>query len=447
MRKSELALWAFLLLSAAALGATTVSLSRTQPAVAANAEIYEKLDLFGEVLEHVRSDYVEKPDDKKLIEQALKGMLSSLDPHSAYLSEKEYKDMQIQTRGEFGGLGIEVTKEKDFVTVVAPIEGTPAQKAGILAGDKITHLDGDSIVGVELNQAVSKMRGPRGKAIVLTIARKGRPDPFDVKLVRATIPIIPVKSRAEDDVAYIKITQFNEQTYSRLKEKVQKLDKEIGDELKGYIIDLRNNPGGLLHQAIEVSNAFLDKGAIVMTKGRVLAETQRSNARKGDITKGKKVIVLINGGSASASEIVAGALQDHGRAQIIGTRSFGKGSVQTIIPLGHDGSKGAIRMTTARYYTPSNRSIQAKGINPDIVVEQELPEELKKSAAGKPHAEASLRGHLKSSDGDESAGSSAFVPREAEKDKQLQYALNLLRGIKVENKAKPETAEKETVPN
>lgn len=443
MRKSELALWAFLILAIAAFGATVMNFARSHSAVAANSEIYQQLDLFGDVLERVRADYVEEPKDEKLIESAINGMLSSLDPHSAYLNPKHFKDMQVQTRGEFGGLGIEVTMENGVVKVVSPIADTPAEKAGILAGDLITHLDNEQIVGLSLNQAVEKMRGPVNTPILLTVVRKGTDDPFDVKIVRDIIRINPVRYNAEgDDVAYIRITQFNEQTFSTLEKAVTKLETKLGDKLKGFVIDLRNNPGGLLDQAIAVSDAFLDKGAIVMTKGRNLEETQRSNARKGDLTKGRKIIVLINGGSASASEIVAGALQDHHRAKIVGTRSFGKGSVQTIIPLG---SKGAIRLTTARYYTPSGRSIQAKGIDPDIIVEQELPDDMKKRSS-KPRGEASLRGHLKREDGEENSGSSAFVPKEKEKDKQLQYALKLVRGLKVENQAKPE-AKKETVPN
>ncbi|MDA7948495.1 MAG: S41 family peptidase [Hyphomicrobiaceae bacterium] len=438
MRKPEFALWAFLILAGLAAGTAILNLARSHSAVAANSEIYRQLDLFGDVLERVRTDYVEKPEDAKLIESAINGMLAALDPHSAYLNPKHFRDMQVQTRGEFGGLGIEVTLENDVVKVVAPIDDTPADKAGLLSGDYITHLDGEQIRGLTLQQAVEKMRGPVNTAIKLTVVRKGEDEPLEIKVVRDVIRINPVKARVEDDVAYVRLTTFNEQTYSELKKAVAKLKKDIGPKLKGYVIDLRNNPGGLLDQAISVSDAFLEQGAIVLTRGRNLQETQRSNARSGDITNGKKIAVLINGGSASASEIVAGAIQDQKRGTVIGTRSFGKGSVQTIIPL--DGN-GAIRLTTARYYTPSGRSIQAKGIEPNIVVEQELPEELKKRQQ-KPRGEASLRGHLKSEDEKESSGSSAYVPREKEKDTQLKYALNFVRGDvkaeKVEKKAEKE---------
>jgi carboxyl-terminal processing protease len=321
--------------------------------------------------------------------------------------------------------------EDGLVKVVAPIDDTPAAKAGILSGDLIAKIDGDAVQGLTLEQAVEKMRGPVDTPITLTVLRPNT-DPFDVKLNRDIIRINPVRANMEgDDIIYLRIKTFSEQTYDELNSAIQKYKKEAGGKLKGYIVDLRNNPGGLLDQAISVSDAFLDKGAIVLTRGRNVNETQRSNARPGDLTDQKKVIVLINGGSASASEIVAGALQDHKRATIIGTRSFGKGSVQTIIPLG---SNGAIRLTTARYYTPSGRSIQAKGIDPDTVVEQELPEDLQKvSKATKPRGEASLRGHLKNEDG-ESSGSLAYVPKEKEKDTQLQYAINMLHGTVAEQK-------------
>ncbi|MGD9501097.1 MAG: S41 family peptidase [Methyloceanibacter sp.] len=437
MRKSEYVLWALLVLAVLAAGSTMVNLARSQSASAANSEIYRQLDLFGEVLERVRGDYVEKPDDPKLIEAAINGMLTALDPHSAYLNPKHFRDMQVQTRGEFGGLGIEVTMENGVVKVVAPIEDTPAARAGIMSGDLITHLDKEQILGLTLQEAVEKMRGPVNSPISLTIVRKGVEDPFEVKVVRDVIHINPVKYNAEgDDVGYIRVTTFNEQTTANLQKAIEDLKKQLGPKLKGYIVDLRNNPGGLLDQAISVSDAFLDQGAIVLTRGRNLEETQRSNARPGDITDGQKIVVLINGGSASASEIVAGALQDHHRATIIGTRSFGKGSVQTIIPLG---SNGALRLTTARYYTPSGRSIQAKGIEPEVVVEEELPDELKQKAeTQEPRGEANLRGHLKGEDAsedgegaaEEESGSSSYVPADKEKDTQLKYALDLLRGIK-----------------
>ena len=456
MRKSEYALWALLVLAVLAAGSTMVSLARSQSASAANSEIYRQLDLFGEVLERVRSDYVEKPDDPKLIESAINGMLTALDPHSAYLTPKHFRDMQVQTRGEFGGLGIEVTMENGVVKVVAPIEDTPAARAGLMSGDLITHLDKEQILGLTLQEAVEKMRGPVNSPITLTVVRKGTEDPFDVKVTRDVIHINPVKYNAEgDDVGYIRVTTFNEQTTANLQKAVEDLKKQLGPNLKGYIIDLRNNPGGLLDQAISVSDAFLDQGAIVLTRGRNLEETQRSNARQGDITDGQKIVVLINGGSASASEIVAGALQDHHRATILGTRSFGKGSVQTIIPLG---SNGALRLTTARYYTPSGRSIQAKGIEPEVVVEEELPDDLKQKAELQAtRGEANLRGHLKGEDAakpggdaakgegedgaaaeeEEQSGSSSYVAPEKDKDTQLKYALDLLRGIKsVDTEAK-----------
>lgn len=439
-------------MSGLAAATTVLNVTKTYSATTPNSEIYKQLDLFGDVLERVRSDYVEKPNDTKLIETAINGMLTALDPHSAYLNAKHFQDMQIQTRGEFGGLGIEVTMEKGVVKVVSPIDDTPAAKAGIKAGDLITHLDSKSIVGETLEQAVEKMRGLVNTPILLTIVRKGRDEPFDVKIVRSVIRINAIKSRLEADgeVGYVKVTTFNEKTHANLVKAVERLNKESGGKIKGWVIDLRNNPGGLLDQAVSVSDDFLDKGAIVLTKGRNLQETQRSQARRGDITGGKKVVVLINGGSASASEIVAGAIQDHSRGLIIGTRSFGKGSVQTIIPLG---GKGALRLTTARYYTPSGRSIQAKGIDPDIVVEQEAPEDVKKRERRSPRGEANLRGHLNAEgQGKEESGSSTFVPTERSEDRQLQYALaNLLgrktdiKGVRredIEKAAKAEAAKK-----
>ena len=444
MRKTDYAFWTFLAMTGLAGATTFVNVTQTYSATpTANSELYRQLDLFGDVFERVRSEYVEKPDDTLLIENAINGMLSALDPHSSYMSPKNFRDMQVQTRGEFGGLGIEVTMENGIVKVVSPIDDTPASKAGLQANDLITHLDNEQITGLTLEQAVEKMRGPVNTPITLTIVRKGKDDPFDVKVTRDVICINAVKARVEDDVAYIKVTTFNEQTHANVQKSIEQLNKDIGAKLKGYVIDLRNNPGGLLDQAIAVSDDFLERGAIVLTKGRNNEETQRANARPGDLTDGKKIAVLINGGSASASEIVAGALQDHKRATIIGTRSFGKGSVQTIIPLG---ANGAIRLTTARYFTPSNRSIQAKGIDPDIVIEEELPDDLKaKMANEKPRGEASLRGHLKNPDGSakepskdaaeagqkeekEVSGSASYVAKEPEKDTQLQYALSFLRG-------------------
>jgi carboxyl-terminal processing protease len=410
-------------------GATTLvsqtNLLSSTSAVAASAETYRQLSLFGDVFEKVRSDYVEKPDEAKLIESAINGMLTSLDPHSSYMDPKNFRDMQVQTKGEFGGLGIEVTMEDGLVKVVTPIDETPAARAGLLANDVITHIDDEQVQGLTLNQAVDKMRGLVNSTVRLKIKRKERAEPFEVSLTRDIIRIRPVRARKEgEDIGVLRITQFNEQTFEGLKSAIERLSNEIGaDKLKGYVIDLRNNPGGLLDQAILVSDAFLERGEIVSTRGRNAEETQRYNAKSGDLTKGKPLVVLVNGGSASASEIVAGALQDHKRATVLGTRSFGKGSVQTIIPLG---GNGAVRLTTARYYTPAGRSIQAKGIEPDHEILQEIPDELKGKDETK--GEAGLRGHLKN-DKEERGGSSAYVPTETSKDKQLAAAYDHLRGI------------------
>src|SRR5208337_1437626 len=395
-------------------------------AKAASSDTYRQLNLFGDVFERVRADYVEKPDDSKLVESAINGMLAGLDPHSSYMDPKSFRDMQVQTRGEFGGLGIEVTMEDGLVKVVAPIDETPAAKAGVMANDIITHLDDEAVQGLTLNQAVDKMRGPVNTKIKLRIMRKGSDKPIDVTIVRDVIRVKSVRSHPEgDDVGYIRITQFNEQTTDGLKKAINDINSQLGaDKIKGYVVDLRNNPGGLLDQAISVSDTFLDKGEIVSTRGRNPEETQRFNARPGDMTKGKPLIVLINGGSASASEIVAGALQDHRRATLVGTRSFGKGSVQTIIPLG--AGNGALRLTTARYFTPSGHSIQAKGITPDIEVLQDVPDELKGRTDTK--GEASMRGHL-SAEGAEQTGSQSYVPPEPKDDKALHTALDLIRGI------------------
>src|ERR1700738_3063109 len=355
------------LLAAAVVAVALFSLRQDLGAANPNsAETYKQLNLFGEVFERVRSEYVDDVSDNSLVESAINGMLTSLDPHSNYLNTKNFNDMKVQTRGEFGGLGIEVSMENGLVKVVSPIDDTPAARAGLKPGDLITHLDGDPVQGMTLPEAVEKMRGLIGSEIKLTIRREGK-DPFDVKLTRATIKIQSVRSHLEGDtIGYIRVTSFNEQTDVGLNNAMKNLKQQAGNKLSGVILDLRNNPGGLLDQAVAVSDAFLDKGEIVSTRGRRSEDAQRYNARPGDIASGLPVAVLINGGSASASEIVAGALQDHHRAILLGTKSFGKGSVQTIIPLpGH----GAMRLTTARYYTPSGRSIQAKGIDPDIVVE------------------------------------------------------------------------------
>jgi carboxyl-terminal processing protease len=446
MRKTSL-----ILLGAAAGAAMT--LLATQPrlmfigstAKAAAADTYRQLNLFGDVFERVRADYVEKPDDSKLVESAINGMLAGLDPHSSYMDPKSFRDMQVQTRGEFGGLGIEVTMEDGLIKVVAPIDETPAAKAGILANDVITQLDGEQVQGLTLNQAVEKMRGPVNTKIKLTIMRKGQDKPIEVSLTRDVIRVRSVRSQVEgEDVGYIRMTQFNEQTTEGLKKAITDITAKISkDKLKGYILDLRNNPGGLLDQAISVSDAFLEKGEIVSTRGRNAEETQRFNARPGDLTGGKQVIVLINGGSASASEIVAGALQDHKRVTVIGTRSFGKGSVQTIIPLGS--GNGALRLTTARYFTPSGRSIQAKGIVPDIEVLQDLPDDVKAKTDTSTKGEASLRGHLKGDEGKEQTGSQSYIPPDPKNDKALTMAEELLRGTQV-NSAFPPNA-KAPVPN
>jgi len=442
MRKTSL-----ILLGAAAGAALT--LITTQPRIvfdgssakAAAADTYRQLSLFGDVFERVRSDYVEKPDDAKLVESAINGMLAGLDPHSSYMDAKSFRDMQVQTRGEFGGLGIEVTMEEGLIKVVSPIDDTPAAKAGVMANDIITHLDDEPVQGLTLNQAVEKMRGPVNTKIKLKVVRKGADKPLDIAITRDIIRVRSVRSHLEgDDVAYVRVTQFNEQTTEGLRRAIADLSTQSGDKLKGFVIDLRNNPGGLLDQAISVSDAFLEKGEIVSTRGRNAEETQRFNARAGDLTKAKPVIVLVNGGSASASEIVAGALQDHRRATIIGTRSFGKGSVQTIIPLGS--GNGALRLTTARYFTPSGRSIQAKGITPDIEVLQEVPDELK--ARTDTRGEASLRGHLKA-EGSEETGSQSYVPPDPKNDKALNTALDLVRGIQ-KNSAYPPNP-KAPVPN
>jgi carboxyl-terminal processing protease len=444
MRKTSL-----ILLGAAA--GTALTLVVSQPKVglmgmsakAAAADTYRQLNLFGDVFERVRADYVEKPDDSKLVESAINGMLAGLDPHSSYMDPKSFRDMQVQTRGEFGGLGIEVTMEDGLVKVVTPIDETPAAKAGIMANDVITHLDGDAVQGLTLNQAVEKMRGPVNTKIKLTVMRKGADKPLELSITRDIIRVRSVRSREEgDDVGYIRVTQFNEQTTEGVKKAIADISAKIpGDKIKGYVLDMRNNPGGLLDQAISVSDAFLDRGEIVSTRGRNAEETQRFSARSGDLTKGKPIIVLVNGGSASASEIVAGALQDHKRATLIGTRSFGKGSVQTIIPLG--AGNGALRLTTARYYTPAGRSIQAKGITPDIEVLQDVPEELKARTDTK--GEASLRGHLKAAEGDEKTGSQSYIPPDPKDDKALKQAVDLLRGLQT-NAAFPPNA-KTPVPN
>ena len=380
------------------------------------------------------------PDDAKLIESAINGMLAGLDPHSSYMDAKSFRDMQVQTRGEFGGLGIEVTMEDGLIKVVAPIDETPAHKAGIMANDIITHLDGEPVQGLTLNQAVEKMRGPVNTKIQLGSSRKGAEKPIEVTITRDIIRVRSVRSQHERRRRRLYPHHPVQRADDRRRAaRDHRLMNQAGDKLKGFVIDLRNNPGGLLDQAISVADAFLEKGEIVSTRGRNADETQRFNARAGDLTNGKPIIILINGGSASASEIVAGALQDHKRATIIGTRSFGKGSVQTIIPLGS--GNGALRLTTARYFTPSGRSIQATGITPDIEILQDVPEELK--ARDTARGEFSLRGHLKA-EGQEETGSQSYIPPDPKNDKALQLALDLIRGVQ-KNSAYP--ANPRTTPN
>lgn len=381
------------------------------------SETYRMLDRFGEAFEQVRANYVEEVSDEELIEAAINGMLASLDPHSNFLDLSNFSEMQVDTRGEFGGLGIEVTMENGFVRVVSPIDGTPADEAGIQAGDFITAIDGAPVQGLNLNEAVDMMRGPVDSEITLTIARPDE-DPFDVVLVRAVITIESVRSRVERNVGYIRITRFTEQTQPGLERALQEIRDEAGDDLEGLVLDLRNNPGGLLEQAISVSDTFLEEGEIVSTRGRYAADTTRFNARPGDLADGLPLIVLINGGSASASEIVAGALQDHRRAIIVGTKSFGKGSVQTIIELP---GNVAMKLTTARYYTPSGNSIQAVGIVPDIIVEQARLETVEERGI----RESDLRGALDVGDN----GEDTAVSAEALEDYQLERAIDLVHGI------------------
>lgn len=412
-----------------------------------NASVYEQLDLFGNVFERVRSDYVEQVDDKKLIEAAINGMLTSLDPHSSFLSAKDYEDMQTQTRGSFGGLGIEVGQEDGLVKVISPIDDTPATEAGVKAGDYITHVNGESLMGLNLDDAVEKMRGPVGSEIKITILRDGEKEPFDLTITRDVIKLTVVKTRIESHAVVLRVSTFNDETMSTLKTEMEKAIKEAGgiDKVTGFVLDLRNNPGGLLNQAIEVSDAFLDKGEIVSTRGRKPEESERWNATMGDLAQGKPMVVLINGGSASASEIVTGALQDHRRAIVVGTKSFGKGSVQTVMPVTAD---SAIRLTTARYYTPSGRSIQALGIQPDIIVEQPTPKPAEGEDATKPrsdskflNSEADLRGALNNdavSDDEkkliqEEAKQVEATAKLREDDYQLAYAVDILKGLAAVN--------------
>ncbi|WP_394180034.1 S41 family peptidase [Yoonia maritima] len=426
----------------AALGLVT-TIQVAGPLVAQDVQdsgsVYEQLDLFGDIFERIRTDYVQDVDDKELIEAAINGMLTSLDPHSSYMSAEDAAKMRVSTRGEFGGLGIEVTQEEGWVKVVSPMDGTPAEAAGILAGDFITAVDGESVMGLTLDEAVNLMRGPVGAEIIITVVREGEVEPFDVSIIRDTIKLTAVRSRTEGSAVVLRVTTFNEQTFPNLSEGIDEQVEAAGgiDNVDGFILDLRNNPGGLLNQAVFVSDAFLDAGEIVSTRGRDAADGDRFNATAGDLAQGKPIVVLINGGSASASEIVAGALQDHRRAIVVGTNSFGKGSVQTVIPLSSD---GAMRLTTARYYTPSGRSIQALGISPDIIVEQPRPQpadEDTEENAGNTRSEASLRGAL---DNDsltedeirqieEDRARAAAAAELREDDYQLAYAIDILKGL------------------
>jgi carboxyl-terminal processing protease len=433
-----------------AIAGAGLTLLATQPpsvfvgssAKAASSDTYRQLNLFSGVFEMVRANYVEKPDDGKLVESAINGMLAGLDPHSSYMDLKSFRDIGVQTRGEFGGLGIEVTMEDGLVKVVSPIDDTPAAKAGIMSGDLIAQIDGEAVQGLSLEQAVNKMKGAVDTKTKLTILRKGKDAPFDVSITREIIRVRPVRYHTNGgDIGYIRITSFNEQTADGLHKAIAEILKEIPPEkLAGYVVDLRNNPGGLLDQAVSVSSTFMARGEVVSTRGRNPEETQRFTAHGGDLIKGKPLVVLINGGSASASEIVAGALHDHKRATLIGTRSFGKGSVQTIIPLG--AGNGALALTTARYFTPSGHSIQARGITPDVEILQDVPDELKGRADTK--GEASMRGHL-SAEGAEQAGSQSYVPPEEKDDKALTAAFNLLRGVSVNANVPPPP--KAVVPN
>ena len=442
MRKSAIATIAGMFVGAA------LAVGVAGPLVAQDGEeegsIYAQLDLFSDIFDRIRAQYVEEVDEGELLEAAINGMLTSLDPHSSFLSEEDFAEMREQTRGEFGGLGIEVTQEDGFVKVVSPIDDTPAFKAGMEAGDFITHVDGESILGLQLDEAVELMRGPVGSEIVITVVREDEPEPFDVSIIRDVIKLIAVRSQTEGDTVVLRISTFNNQTYPGLVEELEEQVEALGgmESVNGFVLDLRNNPGGLLDQAVQVSDAFLEEGEIVSQRGRTESETRRYNADPGDLAQGKPMVVLINGGSASASEIVAGALQDHQRAIVIGETSFGKGSVQTVMPLR---GRSAMRLTTARYYTPSGRSIQAIGVTPDINVSQpdrppeadEDEEETPASAVSRQRTEADLRGSLANDSlTDEEIrlieeGREQALAAEAlrEEDYQLAYAIDILKGL------------------
>jgi len=407
---------------------------------------YEHLDLFGDVFERIRAGYVEEVNEKELIESAINGMLSSLDPHSNFLPADDFDSIRIQSRGEFGGLGIEVTQENGFVKVVTPIDDTPAEKAGVQSGDFITKVDGEATLGMTLDEAVDLMRGPVGEEIVITIVREGTDEPFDITIVRDKIKVKAARVRTEGDTIVMRVSGFTDQTYNNLKDGIEKQIEEAGgiDSVGGFVLDLRNNPGGLLTQAILVSDAFLEEGEIVSTRGRHSEDSDRSNAKPGDLAQGKPIVVLINGGSASASEIVAGALQDHHRAVVVGTRSFGKGSVQTVMPLQ---SGSGIKLTTARYYTPSGRSIQALGVAPDILVEQRLPKADGEDGDETPRDqrfESDLRGSLSNDSLSDDQKKLLEDERTAQEDAaklrdedyQLSYAIDILKGLAVLSDAK-----------
>lgn len=412
-----------------------------------NASVYEQLDLFGDIFERIRAQYVEEVEAGELIEAAIDGMLTSLDPHSSYLSPKDAADMRVQTRGSFGGLGIEVTQEEGFVRVVSPMDGTPADDAGMQSGDYITHVDGDSLLGLTLDDAVNLLRGPVGSEIIVTVVREGVDEPFDVSIIRDTIKLTAATARTVGNTVVLRVTTFNDQTYPNMADGLAREVDALGgmDKVEGFVLDLRNNPGGLLTQAIAVSDAFLESGEIVSTRGRNPGESSRENAEPGDLAEGKPIVVLINGGSASASEIVAGALQDHRRAIVVGTKSFGKGSVQTVMPLA---SNGAMRLTTARYYTPSGRSIQALGVSPDIVVEQPPRQPDSDTSedenAARQRSEADLRGSLNNDSLSEDEQRQIEEEREAaeeaaklrDDDFQLSYAVDLIKGLSTISAAK-----------
>jgi len=431
----------------AAVGGTALGLVTTAqvgPLIAQEADrdvnVYEQLDLFGDIFERIRNGYVEDVNEKELVEAAINGMLTSLDPHSSYLSAEDAAKMRVETRGEFGGLGLEVTQEEGFVKVVSPIDGTPAAAAGMESGDFITAVDGENLLGLTLDEALQFLRGPVGSEVIITVVREGEVEPFDVSIIRDTIKLTAVRTRTEGKAVVLRVTTFNAQTFPNLKEGLEKQIEDAGgiDNIDGVIVDLRNNPGGLLNQAVYVSDAFLDAGEIVSTRGREPQDGDRYNATEGDLAQGKPIVVLINGGSASASEIVAGALQDHRRAIVVGTKSFGKGSVQTVVPLQ---GEGAMRLTTARYYTPSGRSIQALGISPDIIVEQPRRKpEVEGEEEEAPRvfrSEADLRGSLDNDsltedeirqiEEDRDRAEAAAQLRED--DYQLAYAIDILKGL------------------